>query len=383
MNDTEALRLTAVPSCHDIAPEDWDALVGDDNPFVEHAFFAALEDGDCLGERSGWIPQYLAVRRGEQLVGLAPSFVRTNSYGEYIFDWAWANGARRGGLRYYPKITVAVPFTPATGPRMWVHPDDKRGEITELLGRGVQALAEKLDASSTHWLFTPEAEAERLAQLGHQHRLSTQYHWHNQGFSTFEDYLGAMKRKRRKESRRERKKAQSHGLTIDVRTGAELTEQHWDALYRFYRSTVDMRGGIPYLDRGFFERAAETLQHRVVAVLACEPDGRPVAGTLNFRKGDHLYGRYWGAERDYDCLHFECCYYRLIEYAIDEGITLFEAGAQGRHKIPRGFLPVTTHSAHWIRHPGLSRAIAEFIDEEAAHVRQEVRFLMDESPYQT
>lgn len=376
------LTVETVPAIGQIPADQWNALAGDDNPFVEHAFLAALEDTGCCTAESGWLPQHLVVREDAgRPIGVMPLYVKDNSYGEYIFDWEWARAARRAGIRYYPKLTSAVPFTPATGPRLLVCPERADGvEIRRLLARGARVLAERAGAQSAHVLFCSETELDALQAEGYTPRLTFQFHWKNHGYASFDDFLEALTRRRRKEVRRERRKATSSGLDVKVRRGDQLTPEDWDALYRFYRSTVDDHGAIPYLTRGFFEQIASTFSHGVVAVMAY--DGRrPVAGTLNFRKGQHLYGRYWGALASYDCLHFECCYYRLIELAIEEGITRVEAGAQGRHKLARGFMPSPTHSAHWLRHQGLYGAVREYLEDEQGWAREQMDALALRSPF--
>ncbi|TNF26239.1 MAG: N-acetyltransferase [Deltaproteobacteria bacterium] len=376
-------RIAAVDAAH------WDALAGDDNPFVEHAFLLALEDSGSVGPGTGWQPAHLLVRgatpdghpdvTGPPL-GAAPMYVKTDSYGEYIFDWGWANAAHRAGIPFYPKLTSAIPFTPATGPRLLVAPGADVDAVSQALAQGATALCEEAELSGVHWLFCTQDEQRRLAAAGYTPRLSRQFHWHNAGYRDFDDFLDAMTAKRRKEVRRERRRAQSHGLDLRVLPGTALRPDHWRALDGFYRRTVGYRGGMDYLTPRFFELLPERLAHRVVAVIA-ERDGRPVAGTLNFRKGDHLYGRYWGASEDLDALHFECCYYQLVDYAIAEGVTLFEAGAQGQHKLARGFMPSATYSAHRVRHPSLRRAVDDFLAHEADEVRDEIAWLAAHGPF--
>lgn len=379
--DVATLRVTVHERIADVDAASWDALTGDDNPFVEHAFLRLLEDSGSVGERTGWRPRHLVVRDGAgRLVGAAPLYLKLDSYGEYIFDWGWASASERAGIPFYPKLTAAVPFTPATGPRLLTHPDAPLADVRAALAHAAVELAERVGASSVHWLFCTADEAETLAQLGYTHRLSRQFHWTNPGYASFDDFLEALCSKRRKEVRRERRRAQGHGLDLRVRLGPELEDQHWRALDRFYRRTVGYRGGMPYLTPRFFELLPERVAHRVVAVFA-ERDGRPVAGTLNFRKGPHLYGRYWGADEDLDALHFECCYYQLVAWAIAEGVTRVEAGAQGQHKLARGFMPAVTHSAHLIGHPGLKHAVDAFIAHEAEQVHLELAWLADRSPF--
>jgi predicted N-acyltransferase len=378
------VRLEVVGSIHQVPAEAWDACAGDDNPFVEHAFLRVLEDAGCLGPESGWSPHYLLVRGGEgaRIDGIAPVYAKTDSYGEYIFDWGWAQGAQRAGLPYYPKLTVAVPFTPATGPRLLLHPGAPREATLDALVGGTLVLADRMGATGVHWLFCEAAEAEALASRRFLHRNTFQFHWNNAGYSTFEDFLAHLTRRRRKEVRRERRKASEHGLDIVLKEGDQMTPGDWDGLWHFYSSTHAARPWQrQYLTREWFDQARSELRHSVVAVLAYH-QGVPVAGSLSFRKGDKLFGRYWGAVAELDALHFECCYYRLVEYAIDTGVQLFEAGAQGGHKLRRGFLPQLTHSAHHLVHPGLHQAIARFIEQETASTLAEMDALGDAGPFE-
>jgi uncharacterized protein len=312
-----------------------------------------------------------------------PLYLKTNSYGEFIFDWGWANAAHSNGIRYYPKLVAAIPFTPVTGYRLPVHPDADAAAVTAALLREVRRVADDERVSSVHFLFCTDAEKGALAAAGYLPRLSMQFHWHNRPdrpFESFDDYLTTFRSRNRKEVRKERRVAAAHGLTFRTATGAELEPGDWKALREFYVTNVDRHGGTAYLSERFFEIARETLPHRLVSTLAYK--GRaPVAGTINFEKGPHLYGRYWGCLTDYQMLHFELCYYRLIERAIERRCTLFEAGAQGEHKLKRGLGPAFTHSAHWIRHRGLSEAIASFIEREAVAVAEETRTYAEHSPF--
>jgi len=380
--DESEIRLEVMDSIHSIPAAAWNCMTGDHNPFVEHGFLSALEEGGCLGQHSGWIARYLALYHvpTERWIGAAPLFAKTNSYGEYIFDWAWADGARRAGLAYYPKLTVAVPFTPATGPRILAAPDVDFARVAELLGRGARALAAQIGAHSVHWLFCSETEQNLLEGCGYVKRSSLQFHWNNQGYRDFDDFLSALRSRRRKEVRRERSKVVGHNLSIEVCTGDALSDEDWHALQRFYRNTIDERGAIPYLTPGFFDAIACGFAHRVVVAMA-RRRGQAVAGTLCFRKGSHLYGRYWGCSETLDSLHFELCYYRLIEYAIEHRLDLFEAGAQGVHKLARGFLPTQTRSAHWIAHPGLAGAIYDYLEREHGQVAAEIAWLSERSPF--
>jgi hypothetical protein len=317
-----------------------------------------------------------------------PLYLKTNSYGEFIFDWSWANAAHRAGVRYYPKLVAAIPFTPATGARLPILPIlDAPGvdaaAVRAALIRGAREVADQEKASSVHFLFCTEPEKRALAEAGYFPRLSMQFHWHNRPgrpFESFEDYLGTFRAQNRKQVRKERRVAGEHGLTFRTATGAELETRDWAALRAFYVENVDRHGGHAYLSAEFFEIARQTLGHRWVSTLA-HHGTRPVAGTINFEKGAHLYGRYWGCLADFQMLHFELCYYQLIERAITKRMTLFEAGAQGEHKLKRGLVPAVTHSAHWIRHPGLADAIGGFVEREAVEVEAEVRAYEAHSPF--
>ncbi len=353
-----------------LPPEAWDALVDPNDPFLEHGFLSALERSGSVGGKSGWSPQFVVAHAGGRLVGAIPLYIKEHSYGEFIFDWAWANAAHRGGIRYYPKLVAAVPFTPATGQRLLVHPDatsaGERDAIVAALLDAAAGLARATGASSTHVLFCPEDETAALEAAGYAPRLSLQFHWANRApdpYRDFGDYLDAFRSRNRKQVRKEREIAAGHGLRIETRTGEELGPREWAALELFYRTNIDKHDNVAYLTPEFFVELRQRLAHRVVATLAFRGD-EPVAGTLNFERGRHLYGRYWGCLEEREMLHFELCYYRLIERAIERGHTRFEAGAQGEHKLKRGLLPAFTHSAHWIRDPDLRRAVGGYLRQE-------------------
>lgn len=359
----------------------WDALVGEDDPFVEHAFLRTLEDSGSASPRAGWSPIHVTVWDGERLVGALPLYAKDHSYGEYIFDWAWANAAARLGIDYYPKLVSMVPVTPATGRRLLIAEDAPREAVVDALSRGLEEAAEVVNASSIHVLFLTGQEREamdRIARL--RPRLSYQYHWYNEGYRTFDDYLGRFRSSLRKQLRRERREVAESGLEIRTMGGEELDREEWKALERFYRGTCAAHGSPAYLTPRFFDLCRERLAHRVVSVMAFAK-GVPVAGSLNFEKGRHLYGRYWGCSEDHAFLHFELCYYRLIERAIERGMSRFEAGAQGDHKLRRGLLPRAVHSMHWVRHPLLSSAIEEYLPREAAVVAEEMQSLTYAGPF--
>jgi predicted N-acyltransferase len=380
------IDIQVVERITDVDAAAWDRLAGDGDPFLEHAFLAALEASGSVGARAGCLPRLVIARDGGRLVGAVPLYLKTNSYGEFIFDWGWANAAHRAGIRYYPKLVAAIPFTPVTGQRLPLDPAlpaAEAGAVIAAMLRAIRQLADDEHASSVHFLFCTETEKTALAASEYVPRLSMQFHWHNRAerpFESFDDYLATFRSRNRKQVRKERQTAATHGLTFRTATGAELETRDWRALHAFYLANIARHGGIPYLNERFFELARTKLAHSLVATLAYRGD-EAVAGTINFEKGSHLYGRYWGCLDDFQMLHFELCYYRLIERAIERRHTLFEAGAQGEHKLKRGLAPAFTHSAHWIRDPGLADAIAAFIEREAAEVAEEVRIYDQHSPF--
>lgn len=363
--------------------EAWNACVDDNEPFTEHAFLYALETSRSVGERTGWLPQFVIAWQGPTLVGAVPLYLKDNSYGEYIFDWAWAQGAARGGISYYPKLVAAIPFTPATGRRLLVRPGLARAPVLAALLQGVQKVAQTHDVSSIHFLFCTQEELDELTAAGYRARLSFQFHWHNRTpapYQNFDDFLGAFRSPSRKQVKKERRIAASHGLRLSLRQGQEMSEREWEAVSKLYDENADKHGAITYLTPAFFAALRDTFANRIVTTFAYDGD-KPVAGTLNFEKGAHIYGRYWGCEVEREMLHFELCYYQLIERAIVCGHSLFEAGAQGEHKLKRGLLPSFTHSAHMIFDPALDRAIAGFLTHEQNAVKQHVQEYTRHAPY--
>ncbi len=392
------MTVRAVAKVADL-PEAWDRLDHGASPFLRRGFLAALEASgsiDPAGRReaaglhlgpagarpkraSGWTSIYLVAEQGGVVVGGVPAFVKDHSFGEYIFDWGWANAAQRAGLRYYPKLVIAAPATPATGKRILLAPGAAPAVAIALIG-AVRALADETECSSIHWLFCSREEQELLARHAHSARTTFQFHWHNRGYASFDDFLGALKSRKRKQLRKERQKARA---AIDALTwveGKDLDQARLDDLDRFYRNTTDAHGGRDYLRPGFFHALAKTLPEamRMVEVVK---GGRRIAGALFLETDQALYGRYWGADVNVDLLHFETAYYAGIERAIEKRLPLFEAGAQGEHKLVRGFEPAPTYSAHWIRHPGLAAAIAEHNAHEARAIQLELAEMAKYGPY--
>jgi uncharacterized protein len=373
------LTLTLHSAIAEIAPADWDACAGADNPFVSHAFLAALEDSGSASSRTGWLPQHAALRNGAGvLVGAVPMYAKSHSYGEYVFDHGWASAFERAGGDYYPKLQAAVPFSPVPGPRLLRRPD--AGIPIATMAQALEQGCRGLDLSSVHVTFCTEEEWEGLGQAGWLQRLGMQFHWDNAGYASFDDFLGALSSRKRKGLRRERRDANAAGLTFRTLRGHEIRAQHWDAFYRFYTSTVDRKWGSAYLTRQFFHLLGQRLGDQVVLMLA-ERDGTPVAGALNLMGDGALFGRNWGCRGDWPFLHFELCYYRAIEFAIEHRLERVEAGAQGEHKIQRGYLPHPTYSAHWIRDAGFRRAVAGFLEQERPAVEEEMAALATMSPY--
>lgn len=358
-----------------------DAFADLDNPFISHAFLSSLEESKSVGGRSGWIPQHLVVEdeRGE-IHAAAPCYLKAHSQGEYVFDHGWADAYERAGGNYYPKLQVAVPFTPVTGPRLLV----KRGPFAEAarnaLVAGMVELCKLRNASSVHVTFAPKSEWDFLTRAGLLARTDRQFHWHNRGYKTFDDFLNALSSSKRKTIRRERREAQASGIEIVRLTGSELTESVWDSFFGFYMDTGSRKWGRPYLTREFFSRAGEKLADRTLLIMA-KRNGEYIAGALNFLGRQTIYGRNWGASEHHPFLHFEVCYYQAIEYAIEHGLKSVEAGAQGEHKLLRGYVPVPTYSAHYIANPALRRAVDDYLVREREYVETEREYLAEAAPY--
>src|SRR5918995_6042026 len=372
-------RISGIERVNDLAA--WRALEPPDFPFFDFEFLRALERSGSIGGTSGWAPVYLVCKDDlGGVLGALPLYLKTHSYGEYIFDWEWAHAYRQHGLPYYPKLVAAVPFTPATGPKLLVRPDADREAVTRALLAATQRLGEERRVSSSHALFLPEEELDEFVEHGFAVRHSVQFHWRNRGYGEFSDYLDAMMSKRRRQVTRERR--QLEGVEVEHLTGETLLPEHAALMYGFYVDTYDRNWGSPYLTRGFFDEVFRTMRDRIMLAIARdELTHRPVAGALFFFKGDAIFGRYWGAIKDVRNLHFELCYYQGIEFAVERGMTLFEAGAQGEHKLARGFLPAVMYSAHDIRHPAFRRAIEHYIAEEREMVSYQLAAYMDHDPY--
>jgi predicted N-acyltransferase len=351
------------------------------NPFISHEFLLALEDAGCVGGGSGWQPNYLIAETTDGvLVGAAPTYLKAHSRGEYVFDQGWADAYEQAGGHYYPKLQVAVPFTPATGPRLLARAGPLAGDVRIGLAQALTRITRQNRLSSAHITFLTEAEWRMLGGKGFLLRTDRQFHFDNPGYATFEDFLAALASRKRKTIRRERKEALTEDIEIHRLTGSDLTEEVWDAFFTFYMETGSRKWGRPYLTREFFSLIGERLADRILLIMA-RRSGRWIAGAINFIGAGTLYGRNWGAIEHHPFLHFEVCYYQAIEYAIDHGLRRVEAGAQGEHKLARGYLPSATYSAHYIAHPGLRRAIDDYLRRERAYVEAAGEELAAATPF--
>lgn len=362
-----ALTLETCDSITAIPAQEWQRLAGRTNPFLRYEFFQALEASNCTSTATGWTPSHLIFRIADKIVGIAPAFLKSHSMGEYIFDWAWANAYQRHGLNYYPKLLVAVPFTPSAGPRLLLDPGLRRQLKPEQLHDLLDTLTGKLGAHSWHLLF-PDSDDQKLLHRDRElHRIGCQFHWHNHGYRNFEDFLGALNSRKRKSIRKERRQVAEQGISFAHFHGRDIPNHVLSAFYVFYQATYLKRGQHPYLNKRFFELLLEQLPGHVHLVMAVR-EGELIAGALFLAGENTLYGRYWGCLDEYNHLHFETCYYQGIELAMDLGLTHIDAGAQGEHKLVRGFEPVITHSWHGVLHSGFREAIENFTREEADHV---------------
>jgi len=374
------LRATIVNNIHDIAAPDWNRVSGIDHPFLRHEFLAALETHGCVGIEQGWVPQHIAVYDGEQLAGLAPLYLKDNSYGEFVFDWAWADAYHRAGLAYYPKLVSSIPYTPVTGSRLLVHPEKQRDKICHLLIERARQLMDETNCSSLHWLFTSEADTRMLVEHDFMRRTSCHFHWHNDSYTSFEDFLSRLSSRKRKKIRRERRFVEEADVRIEIVHGCDASTEQWQAMHWFYRSTFMKKSGMPTLTLEFFEEISRTMGDQVVLVFASH-EKRYVAGSIMLRGDKALYGRHWGCLEEFNSLHFEACYYQGIEYCIDNGLALFEPGAQGEHKISRGFLPSYTWSAHHVGDNQFSVAIQRYLQQEHQMMVDYHDTLMLSSPF--
>lgn len=386
MSDAAELEVRVVSSLSEVSEKDWDACSGCEtpgqapvDPFTTHRFLLALEDSGSVGRGSGWAPRHLVARQGDQIIAVMPNYAKSHSQGEYIFDHNWAHAFENAGGEYYPKLQAAVPFTPVTGSRLLCRAGFEAIGKAALIQGAVQ-LAANNDFSSLHVTFCTKAEYLAGQEMGLIGRLGQQFHWFNREYSDFDGFLADLSSRKRKNIRKERQQAQTFGGTIHRFSGDQIQPEHWNAFWQFYQDTGSRKWGTPYLTRAFFDLIQERMRNDVLLVL-CRRDGRWVAGALNFIGRDALFGRYWGCVEHHRCLHFEVCYYQAIDYAIEHGLARVEAGAQGPHKLARGYLPTPVYSLHWIADPGFREAIARYCRAEREAVDEEIEVLTDYGPF--
>ncbi|NOX40348.1 MAG: N-acetyltransferase [Alphaproteobacteria bacterium] len=378
------IEIEVIHGMSEVSERDWDVLACPEggraiDPFTTYKFLNALEKSGSVTVDCGWSPRHLLARLDGRLIAAMPLYLKYHSQGEYVFDHGWANAFEGAGGRYYPKLQAAVPFTPATGRRFLTLPDYTEIGRTSLV-QAVIKLVEENHLSSFHVTFCTEDEARFGQEFGLMHRTGQQFHWYNDGYGKFDDFLSRLSSRKRKAIRRERSGAASFGGTIHQFSGDEICEEHWDAFWRFYQDTGERKWGTPYLTRAFFDEVQMNLREETLLIL-CKREGRWVAGALNFIGRDTLFGRYWGCIEDHPFLHFEVCYYQAIDYAIRRGLRHVEAGAQGEHKLARGYLPAATHSLHWIGDPGFKAAVAQFLTAERAAVDEDIEILTSYGPF--
>lgn len=375
MLDMKVLDLKFVESIATIGAQDWNRLAGTENPFTRYEFLRALEKTGCTTDKTGWAPHHVTVYsapegdESRQLVAVMPLYQKTNSYGEYVFDWSWASAYQNYGLNYYPKFVSAVPFTPSHGTRLFTDDSVSRNDIAKLIFDGLKSKAESIEASSWHILFPTEEENVLFDKIGISARTACQFHWFNRGYGSFDEFLDTLNSRKRKNIRRERQKVAERGTRFETIDGASITAEQWDIFYQFYQSTYMMRGMQGYLSQDFFTELGKSMPEQLFMIVALDGD-KMIASALFFRNSEKLFGRYWGSARDYQFLHFETCYYQGQEYCIQHGLKSFDSGAQGEHKIQRGFEPIITHSNHWIANEGFAQAINNFLDEERPHIER-------------
>jgi predicted N-acyltransferase len=372
-------RPDVISSLAEVGEAAWSALLaaqGETNPFLSYAFLHALHESGSASADTGWLPQYLAIRDGAELAAAMPLYVKSHSYGEYVFDWAWADAYHRNGIEYYPKLLSAIPFTPVTGSRLLARDGESRAALLALL----KAQQKSADISSTHVLYPPEEQAMQLHEAGFMLRSGVQFHWLNQGYADFEQFLSTLEHKKRKNIRAERRKVRDAGVTMRQIRGHDATAEDWRFFHRCYSNTYAEHRSSPYLNLDFFQRIGATMPGNILLVVA-ERAGRAIASSLVIHTDDTLYGRYWGADEHLPCLHFETAYYQPLEFCIANGIATFEGGAQGEHKMARGFLPQKTWSAHWLAHPAFADAVERFLERESGGIDDYISELNERNPF--
>lgn len=373
------MRTEIIENINKIGSEKWNRLAGPDNPFIQYEFLSALEKNRCLHDY-GWYPQHVALYDDNHLIAAMPLYIKDNSYGELVFDWAWADAYHRAGIPYYPKLVTAIPYTPVTGPRLLVAPEQDYSTCAKQLTDAAIRHAEQINASTMHWLFTDQRDSEFLEQQNYAMRLGCQFHWQNKDYESFDHFLTHLTSSKRKKIKRERRQVAEQNVQLETMHGGDMTDELWDVYHGFYTSTFDRKSGMPTLQLDFFKEVGETMPDNIVIVFA-KHAGKYVASAFNMRDQTTLYGRHWGCNTEFHSLHFEACYYQGLDYCIEHQLSNFEPGAQGEHKISRGFLPTATWSAHWIAHPEFADAINQFVERERGGMEHYIESLMDHSPY--
>lgn len=385
----DAITIRIEHSFTAISPVNWGRLAGASkehagvpyNPFLSHAYLSALEESGSATAETGWLGQHLLMEDAEGFLrGALVCYMKNHSQGEYVFDHGWANAFERAGGRYYPKLQCSVPFTPVTGPRLLTAQNCAVQPVRDALAAGLKELTRRHGVSSAHVTFVPPEEMPTLERAGFLHRTDQQFHFTNEGYGSYDDFLATLQSRKRKALKKERRTAIENGISIDWLTGSDLTEAIWDQFFAFYMDTGGRKWGRPYLTRSFYSLIGERMADDILLVMA-KRGGRYIAGAINFIGGDALYGRHWGCTEDYPFLHFEVCYHQAIDFAIARGLRRVEAGAQGEHKLARGYMPVTTHSAHFITHPGLARAVADYLEQERRDVEETGEYLAEHGPF--
>jgi len=378
--------ISIIGSLEEVPAEHWNELAGKEYPFTRHEFLVALERHHCVGKKYGWYPQHILIHDPEQkdtnhpqgkLVGAVPMYLKDNSYGEFVFDWAWAEAYARSGMNYYPKLVVAIPYTPATGPRLLTN---NQPEIEPLLIQAAIQHAKNSDVSSLHWLFPDEKTADQLESLGLMRRMDCQFQWSNKAYTDFDDFLSTFNSKKRKKIKRERRRVTEANVEIEVLNGADISDQQWEIFHYFYQIPFHTKSGTPTLSLNFFKEIGKTMPESIVLMLAKHND-RYVAAAFNLRGTTTLYGRHWGCDQQFHSLHFELCYYSGIDYCIKNNLSRFEPGAQGEHKISRGFMPTATYSAHWLSHPQFRSVINDFLNREKVAMQSHIDMLETHTPF--
>lgn len=376
-----AITTKIIESLAEVSAADWNALAGNDYPFTRYEFLIALENNGAVGKEFGWLPHFFLAYKNETLVGALPAYVKFNSYGEFVFDWAWADAYQQNNLRYYPKLVSSIPYTPATGPRLLIADGTYYNEISDVLVAAALEFANKTNLSSFHCLFTNKKDTGYFSQHpDFMMRLGCQFHWTNNNYENFSAYLEKFTSKKRKQIKRERRIVKEQNIEFEIVNGYQATDEHWTIYHRLYESTFERKSGIPTLSESFFREIAGSMPENIVLVMA-KHENKYIASAFNLKGSDTLYGRHWGCSENFDNLHFEACYYQGLDYCISHNLKYFEPGAQGEHKIARGFMPTQTWSAHWIAHPQFSQAISNFLNHETQGMLHYISELNDHSPF--